>query len=597
MNNDEFETLDFDDFDSETNDIETLDIDEEVSNSIDEVLDASFPTEKKKKNNNNIFNNLNNSELDTYVPSIKDFNIKSAKTKKVVKKAMLYTIIFMLFTFEFFINKAGDTLNDLRVYASSNNPIMIIKNYKYGFIDHTGMVLSNTKYSYAENYINGYAIVKDENNLPLIIDKGGKEVVNIGDYFSMHRAGDDIIVSKTTKKGLKYGILRSDLKQVVDFKYDTISYENGIITFVNNNYAGIINKDYKEIYKFKLNENDSKNISIVPSYIDGTNDFTYAAMTLNKSSQIINVKNGNIITQPTLNKLVPLDNNVFYEEKGNIDKEYYYINNDKIVIDSIDYNSLEMPSLKAGVLKAFTKSFKYEVLANKTGEIIDDLTVSDSYFGDDAFIYKTYDDGNEVYKIVKDGEISATIDGIKGIKKGYKNGFAIVVYDDDTYGYVDVNGNLLNEEHYSSAYSFDEYGEAICKKDNKYGVINKNNKVIMDFEYKLIKSAPSNYKKNTSNDSNTVFYTAIEENYYKLYNKNGKKINNSNYSNVIFDKDYGFVKLSSNTGDSLLITSSLYKIPIDSMSTKYEAYDNYVIVNDKYYNLKGKVIYVLNNSK
>ena len=35
-------------------------------------------------------------KLEEYKPSIKDFNIKSARTRKYVKKGMLYVIIVML---------------------------------------------------------------------------------------------------------------------------------------------------------------------------------------------------------------------------------------------------------------------------------------------------------------------------------------------------------------------------------------------------------------------------------------------------------------------------------------------------------------------
>ena len=204
----------------------SFDTDEAISNEIDEMLDfidLSDTDNKEKTGQEKILEEnakqdtitvLNDTKerLDEYKPSIRDFNIKSAKTRKIVKKAMLYTVIVMLLGFEFFINKTGDLLNDLRVYASDNEPIRIVENDKYGYIDYTGKKIVNPKYSYGEDFVKDYAIVKDSSNLPLIIDKGGKEAVKTGTYFSIYRAKDNIVASKITKNGLKYGILDKDLK-------------------------------------------------------------------------------------------------------------------------------------------------------------------------------------------------------------------------------------------------------------------------------------------------------------------------------------------------------------------------------------------------
>lgn len=199
-NEENIETLDFDvEEKSPKEEVEMLDFeaDEKVSNEIDEMLDFIETPKHEEKENKELQNLLESSKkdegkieidaskekLDEYVPSIKDLNIKSAKTRKIVKKSMLYIIIVMLLGFEFFINKTGEALNDLVVYASDNQPIRIVQNEKYGYIDYTGDKIVNPKYTYGENFIKGYAIVKNTSNLPLIIDKGGKEAIKTGEYF------------------------------------------------------------------------------------------------------------------------------------------------------------------------------------------------------------------------------------------------------------------------------------------------------------------------------------------------------------------------------------------------------------------------------
>ena len=226
------ETLDFENKTTlQDDEIETLDFDTDamVSNQIDEMLDFIEITDNKTDEINEELDDLLKNKK-----AIKDFNIKSAKTRKIVKKVMLYVIIVMLLGFEFFINKSGEALNNLRVYASDNEPIRIVQNEKYGYIDFTGEKIVNPKYTYAENFVKGYAIVKNSSNLPLIIDKGGKEKAPTGTYFSLYRANDDIIASKITKGGLKYGILDSGLKVKTSFKYDSIVYKEGVYTYVKD---------------------------------------------------------------------------------------------------------------------------------------------------------------------------------------------------------------------------------------------------------------------------------------------------------------------------------------------------------------------------
>lgn len=590
MKNNDVETLDFED---ETS-IETIDYEQEVSNSIDDMLNLVMPKEKKETKKEKIPDNLNKEKLDLYTPSIKDFNIKNRKTKNIVKKVMVYSIIFILFTFEFFLNKAGQTLNELKVYAADNQPIMISKNNKYGYISNFGDVIVNPKYSYAEEFNKGYAIVKDANGMPLIIDKAGKEVVPTGNYFTLTRTKDDIIVSKTTKKGLKYGILNNNLKTIVDYKYDIILYQNDVYTFVKGNTVGILNKEGKEIYTYKLSDLDDKLINVSPSLLSNDEDALYAVVTVNHSSVIVNLNDGKVVSKPTVNSLVPLSNNVFYELKGD-NKEYYYVYNNKITVDSIDYKALDNTSLKQGILKGLRSDLNYDIINGFTGDIlIENTTLNDMYFGDNVFIYKDYDykTNKEVFNLIKEGKEVKSISDIVGIKKGFKNGFAIIIYDDNKYGYINENGDVLNDTHYVTASAFASYGDAVCKTDSGYGVINKKGDIVVDFKYKKIISASDKYKENTYTDDHTIFYAGLVNNYYNLFDRKGKKVNNKNYVNVSFNKEYGVLKVSSDTDDYLLLSESQNTIDLVSFNSNYKAYENYVKVDNNYYNYNGKLIYM-----
>lgn len=595
--------------------IEMLDFeaDEKVSNQIDEMLDfidlsdvsedtkSDEQLEKLLDSSSTIQTKVeidaSREKLDEYKPSIKDFNIKNAKTKKMVKKAMLYVIIVMLLGFEFFINKTGEVLDNLRVYASNNAPIRIVQNNKYGYIDHTGKKIVNPKYSYGEEFIKGYAIVKDSSNLPLIIDKGGKEVIPTGTYFSIYRVGTDIIASKVTKKGLKYGILDADLKEKTEFKYDMISYSGDCYTYTISNAVGIINLDGRDIYRYKLTDDADKIIEVSASSVTNKDYQRYAVIKVNSSSQIVNINDGTVVSGATLNEVVPEENNVFYEVNSNGSKRYIYVQDNKVLLESDDYTSLTINSIEAGVLKALTSSYTYEFISTKTMEQIKKgLKEDNTYYGDNVFVYAdhNYKKNKDLLVMVKNGEIYKTLEEDFVIEKPFDNGIAIVKFTDGTYGYLNEEGSLISDSRFIEANSFDSYGEAVCKTDGGYGVINKDGKVIIEFENEEIKMVSDIIKKKSASGSNNVFYAVKKDNKYAIYNSNGKRVNKTYYNDIVFDEKEPLFKASTDAKDMLITSEDLNIINLTSFNTEYKAYDNYIILKNEYYNYNGKLIYVDN---
>ena len=551
----------------ETVEMLDFDLDNKVSEEIDEILDFTTEFEDVSDNNkmDDLLNNVKSSnqveisvdkeKLDEYKPSIKNFNIKSAKTHKIVKKVMIYTVILMLLGFEFFITKAGNILNSIRVYASDNIPIRIVQNERYGYIDYTGNRLVNPKYLYAENYHDSYAIVKNSSNLPLIIDKGGKEAVDTGTYFSLYRAENDIIASKKTKNGLKYGIIDVNLKEKTPFIYDSISYKNKVYSYVKDNTVGLINLDGKDIYNYKLTDKDEKVIDVDVCNVTDNNVQRYAVVKVNSSSQIVNIDNGKRISSYTLNKILPDENNVFHEVYKNNSKTYFYVQDDKVLLESESYNNI--------------------------------------------FIYKEHDykKNNNMYNLVKNGKVYKNVSGEYEIYKPFKNNFAVIKYSDDTYGYLTSNGELLTEEHFLEASEFDSYGDAIVKTKEGYGVINKNGKLIIKAEYDNIKMASGNVKIKSASDRNNIFYAVKVSDKYYLYNKKGKKVMKDTFYDVEFNNEYPIVKVSNELEDKLITSKKLESIKLTSYNTKYKSFENYIIVKNEYYNYSGKMIYTDNSKK
>lgn len=619
MEIEEVETLDFDmDDKSPKDEIEMLDfeIDRKISDEIDEMLDF-MDTPKVKEDNNNEIEQLESlletskndktdveidaslEKLDDYEPSLKDFNIKNALTRKIVKKSMLYIIIAMLIGFEFFITKSGDALNNLVVYASDNQPIKIVQNEKYGYIDYFGDKIVNPKYTYGEDFLKGYAIVKNTSNLPLIIDKGGKEVVKTGDYFTIYRAKTDIIVSKVTKKGLKFGILDANLKKKTDFEYDSITYKDGVYTFVKDNTVGLINESGKEVYSYKLTNKEDKTIDVVPCPVTNIDYQRYGVVTINSSSFIVNLNDGTNVYSPTLDQIVPVQNNVFYKLSQDKIKTFIYVENNKVLVESESYNSLSIDSIETGVLKAINTNYNYEFISTKTLEQLSKgLTNEDTYYGDGVFVYNAhnYKRNKDALVFVKNGEAYKTLDKTYSIYKPFKNGVATVKFEDETYGYINEDAELITDKRFISVTDFDEYGEAIAQTNDGYGVINKNGKTIIEFENEEIKMASNEVKTSSISNSTNVFYAVKKSGKFNLYNSKGKKVNKERYTDVILDEHYPIIKVATDIKDSIIIAENFKEISLTTFNAKYEAYENYIIIKNEYYNYKGKLIYV-DNSK
>lgn len=612
---DEFDIVDISEDNQDTPSLdattEMLDFenDVKVSTEIDEMLDfiEITPKETQKEELDKLLDNVDNSnginkieiespKLEEYVPSIKDFNIKSAKTRKIVKKAMLYVIIVMLLGFEFFITKAGNALDDLRVYASDSEPIKIVQNDKVGYIDYTGKKIVNPKYSYGEDFIDGYAIAKNASNLPFIIDRGGKEVAPVGKYFSLYRAGEDIIASKVTKKGLKYGILNSKLDVKTKFKYDSINYVDGAFTYVLENEVGIINLAGKKVYSYKLTDLDDKSIRVTTSSVTDKQSVRYAVVTINSSSSIVNLTDGTIVSMPTLNVITPEENNVFYIELEDKSKNYMYVYNNEVILERNDVSSISVPSINSGVVTVLKKDYNYEFISIKTKEqLLKKLNKEDTYYSDNYFIYKNYNykTNKEELIFVSNGDVKNKCNYDFTIENGFVNGISIIKYDDGTYSYLSEEGKIITDLRFLNANEFDEFGDAIANTSDGYGVINKEGKVIIKFENNEIKMASALVKKNTISNDN-VFYAVKKENRFLLYNSDGKKASNVYYNDIIFNEKYPIFKASTDAYDLLITSKNLSEIVLTSFNSEYLAFENYIIYKNEYYNYNGKKIYTNN---
>ena len=140
---------------------------------------------------------------------------------------------------------------------------------KWGFKDIYGEVVIRPKYSYAESFRNGYAIVKKK-NLYGVINQDGRyvispkyELIEYGNHFTY-------IVTYSGIKGLFAIEDAKKAKQVTPFMYDGIQYvtsRNEYVTTIDN-YKGILANSGVEVIECKYEEisyNTNSNAYIVVS--------------------------------------------------------------------------------------------------------------------------------------------------------------------------------------------------------------------------------------------------------------------------------------------------------------------------------------------
>ena len=257
--------------------------------------------------------------LDERINNIPARNAKiSFKKTSIILPVVAFIFVSILGMYLFVNNSKADAANLIRIE----------ENKKVGYIDNEGTIVSRAKYTYGTEFYKGYAIVKNSNNLYGVINGKGVLEEPFGNYYYIGLFGGRYISSKLTNSGLKQALLGPKFEELTSYKYDSISYsKNGMYLFTRDETMGILNKEGKEIYSFKVDEIDDKNIDIEISEVDEELPLSerYAKVKVNDSSTIVNLETGKEVYSYTLKDINVLNNNVFYIKGDDVDENSTYI--------------------------------------------------------------------------------------------------------------------------------------------------------------------------------------------------------------------------------------------------------------------------------
>ena len=561
----------------------TKDQEEQPGNIFKPDLEESILNGKKINNNDKNFKNVKNI-------------ISKQKSELVVQKM---SKVFPVIAFAF-VSILGIYIFLNNAKADNVNLIKIEEKAKTGYIDNSGEVIVKPKYLYGTDYYKGYAVVKNYNSLYGILDSKGKTKIAFGNIFTATLYGNRYVVSKFTSDGLKMGLLNENLDELTRFKYDNLTYsKSGVFIFTRDETMGIMNSDGKEIYTYKVDEVDDRNISIeISNLTEGNDSDLYAKIKINSSSTIINTTTGKEVYKYTLDDINVLDNNVFYIKNSSGKNKYFIIKNDKVVYESSDYKRIRVENLNSNIAIGIKEDASIDYI-----NIIDKKVINN-----DESIKYTYSDGvilkeqynfnakKIMYTIYTPSKEFGTFSDLKPYDNKYVNGYLKIKTENDKYEFVNKKGNVITKKAYEELSDFNKNGYAIVSNDNLYGVIDSKGKEIIDEKYEEIIFLNDNLFKNVKKISKNELFIFKENNKYGIINSDGKVVIKANYDDFdTITTKYPIIEGTYN-GEKFLINLNTLKELSIKVSDKVEIYDNYIISSLNYYNYNGEQIYTLGGS-
>lgn len=457
-----------------------------------------------------------------------------------------------------FINEKGEELykdyEDVTALQTSeltlefeNYFLRFKKDGKYGLLDFDGNIVVKPDYDSLESLKNrpGEILAKKGDKCG-VIGSDGKVKIDfkydsiIGDEFFTDKYGYGVtgyIVGKKTSNGFLYGYLNNYAEEVLDVNFESISR---VLKYNDNNsYLIVMNNGKKGVYKNskliiaqnyqQINYTDSANVFIAKR------NSHYGIFKID-GKPLLDVKY----------KAYSLAGNYIYVETDNGDKELYDVNGNKI--SNLNFKSVQTAG-KSGTYIAVDESGFYSII---TGEetISGDYTYL-AYAYDNYFIFRNSMNKYGLYKLnvgvvlEPNYAFMLKVNGKNAIEAVRDDG-VVEIYSKDIQKTVEIAGAVLEEIN-------DDY--TIVHSNSESSYIDKNGNVIPNTEV---------YKDNK-------IYAFKENDRWGYKNKEGKIVIEAMYDYATDLNSYGFAGIRDNGKWGM----------VDSSGKVIEE-PNYVIENDSY---------------
>lgn len=405
---------------------------------------------------------------------------------------------------------------------------LVKKNGKWGRIDKYGNEITPCeytdpdlrikelvpyKYTSIEDFSEGLAIVRSEENLFGFIQDDGKEVIPcVHEWCYSFKDGYAIV--RRNKKWFLIDKLGNKTKDLDGF--DSISMESNLLPL------GLIKVSNARMHGFI----DFKGNLIISCIYQDIIPLSKHLLKVKFDGKwgIVSIT-GRVILPCIYDIIEDLTTGLY---KFRASGQYGIIREDGVVISPCKYANIE--DFVDGIAKIHVleniknRSYKYGYIDKNGVEIIPALYDS---------IYKFINGRAPIYKDGKWGLID--VSGKEIIPCQYKSlssfveGIAIIENSDGKYGAIDSNGDILISCKYDKFHHFNQ-GIAIVAKDNIWGAIDITENIIIPFQFEYISSL--------NNDIAIV----RNNNKYGLVNSKGEEIIECKYD-YIKDFDSGYAKV------------------------------------------------------
>ena len=478
---------------------------------------------------------------------------------------IIFLIVFVMIIWG--IKKMLTTKTSPTGKISTINYYPVYTNEKWGVINSSGETVIEPQYkemiiipnsskayfvcTYDVNYETGKYKTKvvNEKNESIITEYDN---VNFIDFYEDEKVKYLDNLLKVEKNG-KYGLISLNGSKILDCKYDEISLlqgidnsilikENALIGLCDYNGNIIIEPKYRGVQGIG---NSYKNgyITISPDNLYGIIDFNSNVIFENKYLDIKNIYSSNkyavkiedkyriidktekVLLEKEFEDIGDISNNeIIYKESG----KYGLINTDGEIKIQPQYEDLKFIDNSSYISKT---NGKYGIINSNNEVQLDYKYIDIEYISSSGIIvakvsdndYELFDktsmtlklnandiELNEKYIVVTIGNQTKYYNfkfEEKSAKSIFINNTVFVDKKDNKYGFIDTNSDIVVDYKYDEATEFNEYGFAGVKLNGLWGVIGLDGKEIISPKYNLDNNKTINFLGKWHISIDNTYYT------------------------------------------------------------------------------------------
>ena len=423
--------------------------------------------------------------------------------KKVIFISIIICVILAIIFTVLMVIKKKNALLEYRLEVVTEIDYMVFnENNKFGVINKNGDIVVEAKYDEIQIpnpskplfiCMYNYDAEKKQYNIKVFNDKSEQILYQyvVVEAIKLNSGISQIPYEKSVLKYMdkgKYGLIDFDGKIIAKAKYDEISsfdFNEGLLIVKNDNKYGIININGATVIKEKYDAIESDGYYEEgqeyqkSGYITGIkegNNIKYGYISRNRK-QILKEKFDQIARIPNQEKnddiyLITIENGKagFYKNDKNIVKNEY----EDIAYDSNNNCLILQKDSKQGI-------------ADLNGNVVIPIKYDNIYISGK---YINAQDGKnmEIYDYSNKQKIE--LKNIVGLNQTTNDNLSIAITNEEKFMVFDNSSNELKDKQYEYLeYIYDDC--FIAYSDKKFGVVDSNGNIIIDFKYDLIQKIPN----------------------------------------------------------------------------------------------------------